>query len=118
VHDPHVRRAPAALENKPSWTSGARERRRSEDSGPRTAVTASTLKTFFVSVWRRMESRMVSYVAWRLRLLAQREADEAGASLVEYALLVALIAIVCIVAVSLLGSNASNKFSQVGSALQ
>jgi pilus assembly protein Flp/PilA len=44
--------------------------------------------------------------------------DETGASVVEYALLVALIAVVCIVAVSLLGGNASNKFSQVGSALQ
>jgi pilus assembly protein Flp/PilA len=44
-------------------------------------------------------------------------AHEAGASLVEYALLVALIAVVCIVAVSLLGSNASAKFSSVGSAL-
>ncbi|HZQ59667.1 MAG TPA: Flp family type IVb pilin [Acidimicrobiales bacterium] len=43
---------------------------------------------------------------------------EAGASLVEYALLVALIAVVCIVAVSLLGGNASAKFSSVGSALQ
>jgi len=43
---------------------------------------------------------------------------ERGASLVEYALLVALIAVVCIVAVSLLGSNASKKFSSVGSALQ
>ena len=45
-------------------------------------------------------------------------ADESGASLVEYALLVALIAVVCIVAVSLLGSNTSTKFSSVGSALQ
>ena len=43
---------------------------------------------------------------------------ERGASLVEYALLVALIAVVCIVAVSLLGSNASKKFSSVGSAIQ
>ena len=51
------------------------------------------------------------------RLLTGRD-DERGASLVEYALLVALIAVVCIVAVSLLGSNASSKFSQVGSALQ
>ena len=45
-------------------------------------------------------------------------ADEDGASLVEYALLVALIAVVCIVAVTLLGANASTKFSSVGSALQ
>ena len=41
--------------------------------------------------------------------------DERGASLVEYALLVALIAVVCIVAIQLLGSNASAKFSSVGS---
>jgi pilus assembly protein Flp/PilA len=43
---------------------------------------------------------------------------ERGASLVEYALLVALIAVVCIVAVSLLGGNASKKFSTLGSAIQ
>ena len=43
---------------------------------------------------------------------------ERGASLVEYALLVALIAVVCIVAVTQLGSNASNKFSKIGSAIQ
>jgi pilus assembly protein Flp/PilA len=41
-----------------------------------------------------------------------------GASLVEYALLVALIAVVCIAAVTLLGRNASSKFSSVGSAIQ
>jgi pilus assembly protein Flp/PilA len=43
---------------------------------------------------------------------------ERGASLVEYALLVALIAVVCIAAVTLLGSNASAKFSSIGSSLQ
>ena len=43
--------------------------------------------------------------------------QERGASLVEYALLVALIAVVCIAAVSLLGSSASSKFSRVGSAI-
>ena len=41
-----------------------------------------------------------------------------GASLVEYALLVALIAVVCIAAVSLLGKNASSKFSSVASAVK
>jgi len=51
------------------------------------------------------------------RLLRGQD-DERGASLVEYALLVALIAVVCIVAVSLIGSNASNKFSSIGSAIQ
>jgi len=44
--------------------------------------------------------------------------DERGASLVEYALLVALIAVVCIVAIAFLGKSASSKFSNVGSNLQ
>jgi Flp pilus assembly pilin Flp len=43
--------------------------------------------------------------------------DERGASLVEYALLVALIAVVCIAAITFLGSRASQKFSSVGSSL-
>jgi pilus assembly protein Flp/PilA len=43
--------------------------------------------------------------------------DERGASLVEYALLVALIAVVCIVAVTFLGTSASSKFSTVGSSI-
>ncbi len=43
--------------------------------------------------------------------------SERGASLVEYALLVALIAVVCIAAVTILGSNASSKFSRVGSSI-
>ena len=42
---------------------------------------------------------------------------ERGASLVEYALLVALIAVVCIAAVTILGKNASNKFNAVGSSI-
>jgi pilus assembly protein Flp/PilA len=41
--------------------------------------------------------------------------DESGASLVEYALLVALIAVVCILAISFLGDSASSKLSRVGS---
>ena len=40
---------------------------------------------------------------------------ELGASLVEYALLVALIAVVCIVSITLLGNEANDKFSEVGS---
>jgi pilus assembly protein Flp/PilA len=45
------------------------------------------------------------------------EDSERGASLVEYALLVALIAVVCIVAIQFLGSSASSQFSKVGSAV-
>lgn len=43
--------------------------------------------------------------------------SDRGASLVEYALLVALIAVVCIVAISFLGNAASEEFDSVGSSL-
>ena len=43
--------------------------------------------------------------------------SDRGASLVEYALLVALIAVVCIAAVTVLGKNASTKFSSVAEAI-
>ena len=43
---------------------------------------------------------------------------ERGAALVEYALLVALIAVVCIAAITLLGKNANSKFSQVASKIK
>jgi pilus assembly protein Flp/PilA len=43
--------------------------------------------------------------------------DEDGASLVEYILLVALIAVVCIAAVSLLGRAANARFSSTANAL-
>jgi len=49
--------------------------------------------------------------------LTARCKTERGASLVEYALLVALIAVVCIVAVTTLGKNASSKFNSVGVAI-
>jgi pilus assembly protein Flp/PilA len=42
---------------------------------------------------------------------------EKGASLVEYALLVALIAVVCIVAISFLGTSASTKFQNTGDSI-
>ena len=42
---------------------------------------------------------------------------ERGASLVEYALLVALIAIVCIVAVRTLGNTISNQFTRMNTQL-
>ena len=43
--------------------------------------------------------------------------NERGAALVEYALLVALIAVVCIGAITFLGNSADTKFSNVGSQL-
>ena len=49
--------------------------------------------------------------------LRARFDDEKGASLVEYALLVALIAIVCIAAITLLGNAASNQLSNAGNTI-
>ena len=45
-----------------------------------------------------------------------RLGEERGASLVEYALLVALIAVVCLAALKLLGGGASTALSSGGSA--
>ena len=50
--------------------------------------------------------------------LKTRAAEEGGATAVEYALMVALIAVVIIAAVTLVGNAASQKFSDVGSAVQ
>ena len=43
--------------------------------------------------------------------------DEDGASLVEYALLVALIAVVALVAIRFLGNQVSDEFNSVGGQL-
>ena len=43
--------------------------------------------------------------------------SERGAALVEYALLLALIAVVCIVALTTLGKQAVDKFSKVGGSI-
>jgi pilus assembly protein Flp/PilA len=45
-------------------------------------------------------------------------AEEKGASMVEYALLVVLIAIVAILAIRLAGNQVSSAFSEIGSGLQ
>ena len=50
-------------------------------------------------------------------LRARFSESERGASLVEYALLVALIAVVCIIAIQVLGKAASTSFSDTGSAI-
>ena len=43
--------------------------------------------------------------------------DECGAAMVEYGLLVALIAVVCIIAVTTLGTSLSTKFQAVSSSV-
>ncbi|MDQ4069326.1 MAG: Flp family type IVb pilin [Actinomycetota bacterium] len=42
---------------------------------------------------------------------------ERGAALVEYALLLALIAVVCILALTSLGNDAADKFEKVGDSI-
>jgi pilus assembly protein Flp/PilA len=49
--------------------------------------------------------------------LKTRAQEEGGATAVEYALMVALIAVVIIAAVTFLGKSASTKFSEVGTAV-
>ena len=53
------------------------------------------------------------FVAW----VRAHASSDRGASLVEYALLVALIAVVCIAAITLLGDNASKKFDSVATSI-
>jgi pilus assembly protein Flp/PilA len=50
--------------------------------------------------------------------LRTRAQEERGATAVEYALMLALIAIVIIAAVAFLGKATSNKFSTMGSGVQ
>ena len=51
------------------------------------------------------------------KLLKLFRRDEEGASLVEYGLLVGLIAVVCLAAVTLLGINVNNMFTAIANAL-
>ncbi len=59
-----------------------------------------------------MYKDIVHYLQARLNIKSER-----GAALVEYALLLALIAVVCIVALTQLGGDAKSKFSNVGSSI-
>jgi len=47
----------------------------------------------------------------------QKNEEETGASMVEYALIAALVAVVCIAAVTFLGQQASRAFSSIGSSV-
>lgn len=52
-----------------------------------------------------------------IKTLAHEMEEEKGASMLEYALLAALIAVVAIAAVTFLGQQASEAFSRVGSSM-
>ena len=57
-------------------------------------------------VQRRMMSKVVNFLK-----------KEDGPTAVEYAVMLALIVLVCLAAISLIGSNTNKTFSTVGSAL-
>jgi pilus assembly protein Flp/PilA len=52
-----------------------------------------------------------------LQLINRFRQDEEGASLAEYGLLLALIAVVCIAAVTVLGTKVSSVFSSIAASL-
>jgi pilus assembly protein Flp/PilA len=55
---------------------------------------------------------------WMLRkVAAYKTRDEEGQGLAEYGLILALIAVVCITALTLLGGNVAAKLNQVAAAL-
>jgi len=60
--------------------------------------------TKLVAVAKRLRDRVKKFLV----------RHEEGASLVEYALLVALIALACIAAIGLLGNNIANAFNNIG----
>jgi pilus assembly protein Flp/PilA len=51
------------------------------------------------------------------QLLARLGHDEQGAALVEYGILVGLIAVICIAAVTIVGTQVSAAFSKIASSL-
>ena len=62
-------------------------------------------------------NRITPEALYDLLPAVHRLRDERGASLVEYALMLALIAMVCIAAVTALGSTTSGSFSEATSML-
>jgi len=52
------------------------------------------------------------------RFLQQLWNDESGQDIAEYAVMLAVILVIVVGTIRLIGSNANNVFSQVGSAIQ
>jgi Flp pilus assembly pilin Flp len=53
-----------------------------------------------------------------VKLLKQLWSDEKGQDIAEYAVMLAVILVIVVGTIRLIGSNANNVFSSVGSALQ
>src|SRR3954451_3384927 len=95
-----MKRADARVDRSPVKTSVPRTRGRSPLTHREQHQPMITTTYEFIATW-----------------LRARFEDEKGSSLVEYALLVALIAVVCIGAITFLGNSASTKFQNVGNSL-
>jgi len=61
-----------------------------------------------------MRNKTNSSFAWTKRIWA----DEEGQDIAEYSVMLAVILVIVVGTVRLIGSNANNVFSQVGSSLQ
>lgn len=61
------------------------------------------------------EQNVFAPTLWLQLLVRRGRRDERGAALIEYVFLVALIAVVCLVAVAFFGSSTSSSFSSAGS---
>ncbi len=51
------------------------------------------------------------------KLLSRLWKDEEGATMVEYGLMVALIAVVCVIAVTAIGTNLKATFTSIGTSI-
>jgi pilus assembly protein Flp/PilA len=58
-----------------------------------------------------MAAALIAIQSW---ISSRYRSEDRGASLVEYALLIALILVVCVIAVRVLGTQASTSFSSTG----
>jgi Flp pilus assembly pilin Flp len=70
-----------------------------------------------INVHRQFDCKMTSASERMVIPKNRHEGAEQGASLVEYALLVALLAIVCFAAVQTLGGSTSDQLSRFGESL-
>lgn len=64
-----------------------------------------------------MANALITFRTWLAASWPTRD-DERGAGLVEYALLIVLIAVVCVVAVTVLGKATSASYSSTASGLR
>lgn len=62
-----------------------------------------------------MLNKLVAFGLSQFSAIKDRAKDQEGQALVEYALIIALIAVVAIVALNVLGSSVGSKLNNIGS---